>query len=168
MTGQTHYLAGLIVGAGSDLVVTAHWSSPGGRLLALGVGAVVGGVAALAPDLDLPRSKLTAGPRGWLGLVRVVCFRSLSWVIRRFSDHRGFTHNPLAPYLPSGLLCLVLMLAHGPHELGRVLVFPFIAGWWSHLLLDAQRGPGFISEVLGMVGVGLAVGYVLAAQGGAL
>lgn len=79
--------------------------------------AVVAGIAALAPDIDHPQS--TLGRRVMVG---ALVFK-----------HRGFLHSPLALALLS-LACW--------HYLPALLGLVIVAGYGSHLLLDALNPQG--------------------------
>jgi len=110
MMGSTHSSAGVALGAA--LAINAHQP----MLAILGLAAVAG-IAALAPDIDHPKS--TLGRRVMVGAL--------------VFHHRGFLHSPLALAL-LGLACWYFL----PALPSTVIV----AGYGSHLLLDALNPQG--------------------------
>lgn len=114
MMGTTHVQIGLITGFGVGLL--AHTTFPEASLLAL-----VGGVAALLPDIDHPRGKIRQklGIAGHLGLF---------WL-----SHRGLTHTALF-----ALLVGILAFVFAP----PLVAFAIVGGYASHLMGDAitRRG----------------------------
>lgn len=110
MMGSTHSSAGVALAVA--LAINAHQP----MLAILGL-AVVGGIAALAPDIDHPKS--TLGRRVMLGAL--------------IFHHRGFLHSPLALAL-LGLACW--------HFLSALLGLVIVVGYGSHLLLDALNPQG--------------------------
>lgn len=114
MMGSTHVQLGLIAGLGVGLA--AHTTFPEATGLAL-----VGGLAALLPDIDHPKSGIRRkmGIAGHLGLF---------WL-----SHRGLTHTALF-----ALLVGILAFVFAP----PLVAFAIVGGYASHLLGDAitRRG----------------------------
>lgn len=99
--GATHALTGVTAGAVLSAVVSTIGLAPDAvALLVIPLAAY----AALLPDLDHPRSTVTYS----VGPVTIVA----SWILRRFVEHRGPTHDvraaPVAFGLPPGLGALAV------------------------------------------------------------
>lgn len=103
MNAKTHFLSGVIAG----YLVQPSWQ-----------GAVVGGLAALLPDIDEPRS--------FIG--RLVPF--LSAPLRLFVRHRTLTHSFLFAVATSGIL----------YPFSPIMAFIFVVGLLAHIVGDMITG----------------------------
>lgn len=114
MMGSTHVQFGLIVGLGVGLAANATFPEATGL-------ALIGGLAALLPDIDHPRS----GIRQKMGTAGHL---SLFWL-----SHRGLTHTAL---FALGVSLLSLFLAP------PLIAWAICGGYASHLLADAVTRRG--------------------------
>lgn len=117
MTGKTHLICGvgLALAAGVAVGLSTEPFVCGG---------VVGGIAALLPDLDHPHSKASrSGPN-----------RLISYPLNALFGHRGFIHSPLL------WGCLTALLYFGGAPIWLWLGFG--VGTFSHLLLDTLNPAG--------------------------
>lgn len=114
MMGSTHAIIGLAAGLGIGLVTNASFSEATGL-------AMIGGAAALLPDIDHPNGQI----RQKMG---VAGHLSLFWL-----SHRGLTHTLLF-----ALGVAVLAFYFTPESIRWAI----IAGYSSHLVGDAitRRG----------------------------
>ena len=106
MMGVTHMIVGAAVGYLATQTVT---------------GAVVGGTAALLPDIDHPNSKL--GRRVPI----------LPTVINKLVGHRTLTHSILVLFTLTGILYVTTSLS---------VTVAFFVGYLSHLILDSLTVSG--------------------------
>lgn len=81
-------------------------------------------IAAMLPDIDHAQSFISR--RAWL----------LSWVIRLFTRHRGFTHSMFAVLVSWSLMTVL--------KVPPSFVLAAVAGYGSHLLLDALTPSGLL------------------------
>lgn len=115
MTGLTH----VIVGASTGWMVTKD-----------ALGAVIGGVAGLLPDIDHPDSDLGARTLG------------MSTLFNAMWGHRGFAHTVPALFLYAalgyGITNLFKVPAHMPELVARIV----FVGALSHVVLDCLNPEG--------------------------
>lgn len=107
--GKTHLTTGVTSSAWTAVALAAIGVPPGVCLIAMPVGAY----AALLPDLDHPKSIATYSVPPLTNIV--------SWIIRQYTPHRGFTHTP------AGAVAMALTLT---------LPLAFVGGvigsyWWA-------------------------------------
>lgn len=124
MLGPTHALAGATV-AGLFLVFNLPHQYP---LLVL---SVVGGVAALVPDLD--------GSESTIENIKILGIKPLkipAYFIDKLFKHRGFLHSLMA--LVFLAFILLGLLPNLPSEITWVVLL----GYFSHLLTDALTPAG--------------------------
>lgn len=124
MDGKTHIAAGY--SAGILLLAQLNrttWLPPEGLLPSLGIiGLAV--VGSLAPDIDLPYSKI--GRRS----------KTVSSTVNLFFGHRTITHAPLVWLV----LCAVLSSVLG--QTWHIYVLAFALGIGTHILLDLCNSAG--------------------------
>lgn len=114
MMGSTHLTLGVAAGLAVGLALNATFPEATGM-------ALIGGVAALLPDIDHPNGQI----RQKMG---VAGHLSLFWL-----SHRGLTHT-----LPFTLLVAVLSFALAPD----LIQWPIVAGYTSHLVADSVTRRG--------------------------
>ena len=110
MHGATHFATGLAAGAG--VAVITGETRPGTVALAI----IIGGVAGLIPD--------------WIQ----INIPGASNQLKGTFGHRGFSH-----WLWTPLIITLVVSTNAPHAPGWAL-WAFVAGWGSHILLDALAG----------------------------
>lgn len=114
MMGYTHVLVGLAAGMG---VAASVGAKPADSLVLAGLG----GLAALLPDIDHPKSEI----RRKMGIMGRI---GLFWL-----SHRGITHTWLA---------LVIVGAVATLFLPSPLALAILAGYASHLIADMATVSG--------------------------
>lgn len=126
MMHTSHLLSGAAAGVWLGVAV-----SPGPGLTL--VGAAVGAVSALAPDIDHPKARgvRALGPIGWV-LCRLVRLLSLMTTGRK---HRGLSHSLAFAVLVGGLIAWVSSLV-GPPETALYLGVSGLTGVVAALLGD--------------------------------
>jgi len=117
MLWRSHFLAGACAG----LALAGHAETRAAVLYAGFAGA-----AALAPDLDSPRS--------YLGRKAPV-----SIAVNLIVGHRGVLHSLAAA---AGVAALVWLYLKTNYPAGEALALPFAAGYLSHLALDTLTPGG--------------------------
>lgn len=137
MNAVTHSVFGAGALAGASLVLglePAWYAYP------------VAVVAALAPDLDNPRSKLGNGLSKMRSPLLNLLTRPLSWLLRAVSftlfntvGHRTLTHSLLGLGVFALLAWLLWRAMPGP---GNELFIALVAGYASHILADSLNTRG--------------------------
>ncbi|USN53661.1 MAG: metal-dependent hydrolase [Candidatus Nomurabacteria bacterium] len=127
MTGKTHFLAGANAAAW-----TFAASLPGQEVALI---TLIGGVAALLPDLDasnsmLQQSSIQLGRRG----PRLPLLRPLGMLLHALFGHRGLLHSLLA----LGIVIALTSLWQPP----IAIIIAVAIGYASHLLLDGVTPSG--------------------------
>lgn len=100
MLGRSHILHGTSAGAWTAYGA-AHVGVPRDIALVVAAGVVVGSIT---PDIDSKHSMITYS----LGPVTII----LSWIVRLFVEHRGFTHRPEG-WLTTGAITAVAVYTAG-------------------------------------------------------
>jgi membrane-bound metal-dependent hydrolase YbcI (DUF457 family) len=108
MQGKTHLVIGAAAGLAS--VATAAGGQAATPVTTLAIGAVIGGVAGLIPD--------------WLQ----INVPGASKQIKGAFGHRGFSHWAWA----------ALAAAYAARLVWEPAAWPVLAGWMSHIILDAM------------------------------
>jgi membrane-bound metal-dependent hydrolase YbcI (DUF457 family) len=132
MMGRSHATIGATVGAWLAAAGATAGVPDGLAALAVPVAAY----AALLPDLDHPRTTATRS------LVPITM--AVSFVLRRFVDHRGATHDPRSG--PVAAVALAAPAAWLPAPVGGWAalwwLLVILAGWTSHIWADARTLSG--------------------------
>lgn len=156
MQGKNHAVCG------AAIAVPALFALTGGSLGAVAVGVPIAIVGALLPDIDTRHFALRGGIwRGWqrvakaartfglwgepfalaallVGIVMAGTLGTVSWVLRRFVSHRGFTHTLLCTALVGSLALWGSTAAFASWVPGAALT----VGYLSHLFTDAMTMRG--------------------------
>lgn len=119
MLWRTHVLGGVTAG----VLVASFTASTEPKAMLMSAG--IAGFAALLPDLDSPHSKLG----------RIVL--PASWATQKIIGHRGPLHSLLAAVIVALLAVTTIPFTHT-----MIWFYAIIAGYVSHLLLDALNPQG--------------------------
>lgn len=124
MTGKTHLAVG--VGAGITIGITSALSGCNPTIAVLSAASCA--IGSLMPDIDSRKSK--AGKE----------MKITSFFVNKIFGHRGFVHSPLC--LAIFTIPLIAGLKLTNYNEFIPLVFGFIAGYISHLVLDTMTKGG--------------------------
>lgn len=127
MTGKTHTLGGITLAAGLSLTGLCAPDTIADTVLWFGY-LTAAGAGALLPDIDHRQSRVSHK------------HKMIAFLVNLFLGHRGFTHSLLSLILASfvGLLLMQLL----PYPTTLYIVFGFLLGYASHIILDCLNPAG--------------------------
>lgn len=130
MNGPTHTLGGIALTSATVYFTGIYMPETISPASVISLGLFISGGATAALLLDIDKKGSTISNK----------HKILSFFLRLFMTHRGFTHSLLAYVIFSAIMYLGLMWV--PEGLGHAFALGSIIGYGSHLLLDSFNPKG--------------------------